>query len=299
MKIPSIVLSGLIAMQSFTLQAATQNYQTKNRLTEYLDGQRSYRTQWNHYSFLVEVIGDSCGTKAESWKTGRPFVTAINGERYSVRLHNPLPVRVAVNLTVDGLNSISGKPAGISDGDMWLIEPNSFITIRGWQVSEKDARRFFFTDKPKSYAEWRGEKLNKDLSVNCGVIGAAYFWNKAELQTYFDQNPRYVYRQHQNCNSCKGLGLRMDDLAAKDESPSAGDYFQKEAVRDSRRKADKPQEAGTGMGERESHATQLVEFHHDEGMYKASQAVVIYYDFAPTTIPNPFPNLSFAPEMED
>jgi hypothetical protein len=57
-----------------------------------------------------------------------------------------------------------------------------------------------------------------------------------------------------------------------------------------------PQEqAGTGMGERESNPTFEVAFNYDSGMYSPDQAVVIYYDFAQT--PNPFPAQDFAPEM--
>ena len=51
-------------------------------------------------------------------------------------------------------------------------------------------------------------------------------------------------------------------------------------------------------GERESHPTTQVAFNYDTGMYRASQAVLIYYDFRkPTPAPNPFPGLSYAPEM--
>ena len=39
------------------------------------------------------------------------IVLAEPEERYSIRLHNPLPVRVGVNLTLDGLSTITGKPA--------------------------------------------------------------------------------------------------------------------------------------------------------------------------------------------
>jgi len=55
--------------------------------------------------------------------------------------------------------------------------------------------------------------------------------------------------------------------------------------------------AGTGMGERESNPTISVHFDYDTGMYRLSEALVIYYDFADLSTPNPFPALSFAPDM--
>ena len=58
------------------------------------------------------------------------------------------------------------------------------------------------------------------------------------------------------------------------------------------------QQAGTGMGQRESNPTTLVAFHYDTGMYSANQALLLYYDFAaPQPQPNPFPALTYAPEM--
>jgi hypothetical protein len=57
------------------------------------------------------------------------------------------------------------------------------------------------------------------------------------------------------------------------------------------------EQAGTGMGERESNPTTEVAFHYDTGMYSLDQAVVIYYDFAATPSPNPFPAIAYSPEM--
>ncbi len=133
------------------------------------------------YTFRMEVISDQWGKKPEGARYGKPFVSANPGERYSIVLYNPLPVRVAVNLTVDGLNSISGNPSSPSEGRKWIIEPNSHVKISGWQVSSRHNRRFFFTNKEKSYAAWRSNAWARDLSVNCGVIGAAFFWSREDL----------------------------------------------------------------------------------------------------------------------
>ncbi len=204
-----------------------------------------------------------------------------------MRLYNPLPIRVAVNLTVDGLNSITGKPSGIAEGEKWLLDPYTTVTIRGWQVSDGEARRFFFTDKPKSYAKWSGDRTQKDLSVNCGVIGAAYFWSQKELDRYNDEHPTFrsnwTHPYPAQCARAKStMGASINGALA--------DRVSAPAVRD--------QLAGTGMGEREPHPTTLVDYHYDTGMYQLSQAVVIYYDFAAVSLPpNPFPAISFAPEM--
>jgi hypothetical protein len=136
--------------------------------------------------------------------------------------------------------------------------------------------------------------MQKDLSVNCGVIGAAYFWNKRELQNYYDQHPTTIYTR-QTYRGCE-LKSRADAAGGKEyEAASNGPLFDKS--RNMRKAPEENQQAGTGMGERESHSTQLVDFRYDTGMYKLTQAIVIYYDFAKPNVPNPFPDLSYAPEM--
>lgn len=267
-----LMLFGLALMTAIPTAAASKSFPIRNKLTVITDGVS--RTHWEtrSHDFQIKVIGDRSGTKTETWKNGQPFITAEKNERYAVQLYNPLPVRVAVNLTVDGLNSLTGEPCGLSDGRKWIIEPYATITIRGWQVNGSESRRFFFTDTPKSYAQWQGENLNRDLSANCGVIGAAYFWNKKELQDYYEKNRN-----------------------RKGRTPPP--WVRRESMANNLPQESKPQEAGTGMGEREAHAVEMVRFDFNTGMYRASQAVVLYYDFAALKRPNPFPEARYAPEM--
>ncbi len=265
--------------------AATKAFPIRERRVIIDDGSSRIEPRANQAVFSAELLGDDGSELPESFRRGRPFVAAAAGERYAIRLRNPLPVRVAVNLTMDGLNSISGKPSGIADGQKWMIEPYDTIVIRGWQVNGDEARRFFFTDKPKSYAKWREGRLGRDLSANCGVIGAAFFWSQAELDRYYEEHPEYRYTTRY---PWPGRAL-AEDAAAMGGAAAPAPAAKAELKR---------QQAGTGMGERESHPTTEVAFDFDTGMYRLDQALVIYYDFAPRPpAPNPFPDLTYAPEI--
>ena len=310
MRLSPYLAASLIVLSALPAGAAVKDFRVKYLQSIYEDGVLNRQARHNPLGFRVEIVSDNEGVKAESSRDGRPFVAASPDERYSVRLYNPLPVRVAVNLTLDGLNSISGKPSGISDGQKWVIDPYSSVTIPGWQVSGGEARRFFFTEKHGSYAKWRGDMTGKDLAANCGVIGAAYFWNQAELDQYYAEHP--IYRTSQkpkpypydryidNVSPVKGTGsFSMDssDRAGNAPAPAASGAMVDQSEMAEPRAQMKKEKAGTGMGERGSHPTYEVDFRYDTGMYDVSQAVVIYYDFARTRTPDPFPDLSFAPEM--
>lgn len=100
---------------------------------------------------------------------GRSYVEATAGAEYELRIRNPLPVRVAVALSVDGLNSIDARRTSAWEASKWVIGPYQTIHISGWQMSSDRARRFYFTTERDSYAARIGQP------GNLGVISAVFF----------------------------------------------------------------------------------------------------------------------------
>ena len=100
---------------------------------------------------------------------GRWYVEAIKGREYAIRLRNPYGVRVAVALSVDGLNTIDARQTTAGAARKWVLEPYQTVTISGWQTSRTEARRFEFTTEGESY----GQALGK--TANLGVISAVFF----------------------------------------------------------------------------------------------------------------------------
>jgi hypothetical protein len=98
---------------------------------------------------------------------GALYIEALEGREYEIRLRNPYPVRVAVALSVDGLNTIDARRTTAAEARKWVIEPYGTITISGWQTSMTHARRFEFTTEERSYGAWLG--TTKDLGVISAV----------------------------------------------------------------------------------------------------------------------------------
>ena len=109
---------------------------------------------------------------------GRRFVDALPGADYELRVTNPLPVRVAVALSVDGLNTIDARQSYAWDASKWLIRPHQTLTVSGWQVSTDRARRFYFTTERDSYAARLGRP------ADFGIVRAVFFRER--------QSPRMI-----------------------------------------------------------------------------------------------------------
>jgi hypothetical protein len=119
-------------------------------------------------NFDLEVVVNG-RPLTEYYARGRTYIEALQGAEYELRVRNGSADRVAVALSVDGLNTIDARHTSAWNASKWVIEPYQTITISGWQMSSERARRFYFTNERDSY----GAKLGQ--TANLGVISAVFF----------------------------------------------------------------------------------------------------------------------------
>jgi hypothetical protein len=181
----------------------------------------------------------------------RSYVEALTGREYAIRLHNPYGVRVAIALSVDGLNTIDARETTASDARKWVLDPYETVTISGWQTSRTHARRFEFTTEERSY----GKALGK--TANLGVISAVFFRERAPILTYDSARQRSAVPQ---------------SPAPAAEAPAA-------AAGASKRADD--EYAATGMGRKTDHVVQQVWLDLEKSPAKA---VTIRYEFRPQLV---------------
>jgi hypothetical protein len=156
-------------------------------------------------SFEVQILVD--GRPLEEYAArGKTYVEALAGAEYEVRIWNPLPYRVAVALSVDGLNTIDARHTTAWNASKWVIEPYGTISISGWQMSSERARRFYFTSERDSY----GAKLGQ--TANLGNISAVFFRERRPYPVPVTPppppRPRPIYKE--------------DGRDKSSEAPSAG-----------------------------------------------------------------------------
>ena len=92
--------------------------------------------------------------------SGRFYVEARPGCRYSVTLRNRTGERLGAVLAVDGLNVISGS-RDTGRGRMYVLDPWQETTVQGWRTSLDEVRRFRFVDEQASYAARSGKANGK------------------------------------------------------------------------------------------------------------------------------------------
>lgn len=185
---------------------------------------------------------------------GRWYVEALKGQEYAIRLRNPYPVRVAVALSVDGLNTIDARETTASDGRKWVLDPYGTVTIRGWQTSRTEARRFEFTTEAASY----GQALGK--TANLGLISAAFFKERA---------PAVV---RDRLNESVGRQAPAPSSAPTEQEASRAGGADQKAV---------DEYAATGMGRRTGHAVTQVWLDLEDAPV---QTVNIRYEFHPQLV---------------
>ena len=194
---------------------------------------------------------------------GRWYVEALKGREYAIRMRNPYPVRVAVALSVDGLNTIDARHTAASDGRKWVIEPFQTITISGWQVNRAEARRFEFTTEARSYGQALG------LTDNLGVISAVFFKERAPV----------VMTLKEGRNEQSG---RLARTAPEAPAAAASQADGSSTAADATTKLPAVEEyAATGMGQRTGHAVRQV-YLDLEG--SPAQTVNIRYEFRPQLV---------------
>lgn len=190
--------------------------------------------------------------RARYWHAGRWYVEADKGREYAIQLRNPYGVRVAVALSVDGLNTIDARQTTAAGARKWVLGPYETVTISGWQTSRTEARRFEFTTEERSY----GQALGK--TTNLGVISAVFYRERAPVIAQMAPEA--------------SIGHSARGARAPEASPE-----EQRAMSDTQKSAERRDEyAATGMGRRTDHVVTQVRLDLEDS---PARTVNIRYEF--------------------
>ncbi|HLX07695.1 MAG TPA: hypothetical protein VKY89_07505 [Thermoanaerobaculia bacterium] len=217
--------------------------------------------------YTLEVLVDG-QPLAELHGNGRSYVEAAHGREYSLRLTNNTERRVAIAVSVDGLNAIDAKTTTAQAGTKWIVEPYDSIVLDGWQTSSALARHFYFTSEKDSYGAWLG-KTN-----NLGVIAAVVFRERVR------ETERPMFFRDRNAQAApeskaegSGPGGPPPAGAAAPAEPGRADARAESRLSDDY--------AATGIGREVDHRVERVRFDAERA---AAASLEIRYEFRPALV---------------
>jgi hypothetical protein len=154
--------------------------------------------------FDVSVLTSDVA-RPEYHHDGRVYIEAIRGREFAIRLTNPTPNRVAVALSVDGLNTIDARHTDPWSAAKWVLGPYESTQIFGWQVNDATARHFVFTGEKSSYGAFLGK------TENLGVIEAVFYAERQRPVARREMQAPAAPSEKANAAGSAGLS---DDYAA-------------------------------------------------------------------------------------
>lgn len=237
----------------------------------------------------LAVIDRDSGETLKSWRQdGKFYVAGVPGHRYSVRMTNRSGGRVLAVLSVDGVNAVSGETAATSQTG-YVLDAWQSTEIKGWRKSLDEVAQFNFTALPESYAALTGRPSN------VGVIGVAVFTERAPIRRIEDKIAAAPAAPPVPGSRLEAMPSASADMerSASAKGSSAHDAVSSKA---------KPQQLGTGHGDREFAQVSQIDFKRASN--RPAETLSIWYDSrhnlvargiiprAPLArhVPNPFPN---------
>ena len=195
-------------------------------------------------SASMEVLVEGAPVR-EYHHNGTLYIEALRGRDFSIRLSNPTPYRVAVALSVDGLNTIDARHTSAWSARKWVLDPWETTVISGWQIDQNNARRFFFTGERNSYGATLGQ------TQNLGVIEAVFYRERS----------------------------RRRDAQVAPPPPASGSAAAPREMESNKGLAD--EYAATGMGDRDRHEVEAVDIDLDSTPIASAR---IRYEFRPQLV---------------
>ena len=80
---------------------------------------------------MTVLVGDT--PAREYHHDGTVYIEALRGRDFAIRITNPTPYRVAVALSVDGLNTIDARHSDAWSARKWVLDPWETTVISGWR----------------------------------------------------------------------------------------------------------------------------------------------------------------------
>jgi len=110
-------------------------------------------------------------TETSTGKARKEYLIGVTeNEIVEIHVRNDAKIPVAMQLMVDGLNSLGQTRDRLGLGKMWVLQPGIDYVIAGWNLPDDVLKRFRFVDAAQSVAGRQG------FGESIGLITAAFYY---------------------------------------------------------------------------------------------------------------------------
>ena len=215
----------------------------------------------------------------EYYHEGNTWIEGREGSTYTIDITNRTGSRALFVVSVDGLDVLEGKPAGLHSRG-YVLSALETLSIPGWKVNDSTAAEFYFSRSSKSYVSSMGGNVS-----NTGVIGVMVFaesvtvalnpsWADVNISPYSiprynvsttPLSPNWVSSNSATltASSVRGLAKQIGIMSNSAQASYGASQ----------------QEVGTGFGDATSWQTNTVQFMKQDAN-KPNAMLAIYYNTA-------------------
>jgi len=212
----------------------------------------------NLVTVSVQLDGQAAALYPAPDGSGRYYIEARTGSRYSVGLANRSAERVGVVLTVDGLNAISGA-RDAAPGRMYVLDPWQSTTVQGWRTSLQDVRQFTFVDERRSYATRTGQANEKMGWIEVAVYRERRSYAQATPLPY-PESPRPYPAEEKEGRARSQAPAAPESATAQGSARSDDNRDAAGAAKAENAEAGRRSYPGTGWGQHAHDPVVLVSF---------------------------------------
>lgn len=209
---------------------------------------------YRKYELVVRPLGRTPAD--EYYFNNAVWIEGREGNSYTIDIKNNSHTRALFIISVDGLDILSGNPAG-PDSNGYVLDPYQSINIPGWKINNSEAAEFFFSRSRDSYVNAIGGS-----TANTGVIGAMIFSEYVRPAPHY-YNPNY-FQTPLSLNSQSLYGTAIGSgIASSTASDSAYRSIKSGMIASnsmSVKASSVSQDVGTGFGNKTDWNTTSVSF---------------------------------------
>lgn len=137
----------------------------------------------HHGKVNLSFTDDNGNTLPITRENSDYYLSATEGQKYTLRYTNTSDNTYAIIASVDGLNVITGERASVH-GSSYILNPHATLLIEGFRKNDSAVAGFTFGKPEQSYAN----HLDNGSIDNTGVIGTAIY----EVRLDDESTPKFA-----------------------------------------------------------------------------------------------------------